>query len=188
MNVQTTMILFCLMGNTLEQGLPNNGQNWPTFCKNMVCEPRMVSTCLNVECKKKKKLLVIQWGQLLKENIASWPVMLKIFILWLLQLKFTDPCIRIYPSKTSVLKAFCYHKKLELTKCVVIFVTKKISPKRKIIIFCKHRLKLKKMQWGDNEIKTYRMLLSSFIPILEMHRWSNIVYLKTTKYILKMFP
>lgn len=43
---------FCLMANTLEQRSLNNGQMWPTTCFRMVCEPRMVFTYLNVECKK----------------------------------------------------------------------------------------------------------------------------------------
>lgn len=47
---------------------------------------------------------------------------------------------------------------------------------------------MKKMQSKGNEIKDHRMLLSSSISVLEMQRWSHIVHLKATKYVLKMIP
>lgn len=47
---------------------------------------------------------------------------------------------------------------------------------------------MKKMQSKGNEIKDHRMLLSSSISVLEMQRWSHLVHLQATKYVLKMIP
>lgn len=106
--------------------------------------------CLREDSGSKRALLLGPWSL---KHLLSGPS----------QPKPADWCERTDPSTTSVLKIFCFHKKLEFTKCFFILFTKKIGPKMKITIFWKYTLKLRKVSWGVKKLETRTRGSSSVI-------------------------